>query len=244
MLANGWRSSPGSLIGFAAAQNWSSRSLVFATNWQSCAAYVPAVPGSPASIDFCGSGPTGCGHVASALMLLVKPATVVQWHRQGFRLYWRWRSRLGRPRADREIRDLIRRMSRANPLWGAPRIHGELLKLGLEISQATVAKYMVRRPRLPSPTWRSSLRNQADGIAAIDMFTVPSATGCCLSCSSWLTAAGRLCASTLPSIPRQLGFRSSNRSVPVGYSTSHFATRSRLRVRLALQQAGRGDGHH
>ncbi len=72
-------------------------------------------------------------------MVLVKPATVVQWHRQGFRLFWRWRSRSGRPSVEREIRDLIRQMSSANPLWGAPRIHGELLKLGIEISQATVA---------------------------------------------------------------------------------------------------------
>src|SRR5712691_6812902 len=81
-------------------------------------------------------------------MVLVKPATVLDWHRKGFRLYWRRRSRrLGRPRMNREIRDLIRQMSRANPLWGAPRIHGELLKLGIEISQATVAKYMVRRGR-------------------------------------------------------------------------------------------------
>lgn len=110
------------------------------------------------------------------LMVLVKPATVVQWHRQGFRLYWRWRSRSGRPRVDREIHDLIRQMNRANPLWGAPRIHGELLKLGLEISQATVAKYMVRRVGTPSPTWRSFLRNQAEGIAAIDMFVAVSAS--------------------------------------------------------------------
>src|ERR1022692_4338050 len=78
-------------------------------------------------------------------MVLVKPATAIQWHRQGFRLFWRWRSRSGRPSMDREIRDLIGQMSSANPLWGAPRIHGELLKLGIEISQATVAKYMVRR---------------------------------------------------------------------------------------------------
>ncbi len=78
-------------------------------------------------------------------MVLVKPATVVQWHRQGFRLFWRWRSRSWRPSVEREIRDLIRRMSTADPLWGSPRIHGELLKLGIEISQATVAKYMVRR---------------------------------------------------------------------------------------------------
>ncbi len=110
------------------------------------------------------------------VMVLVKSATVVQWHRQGFRLYWHWRSRTGRPRAAREVRDLIRQMSRANPLWGAPRIHGELLKLGIEVSQATVAKYMVRRIGRPSPTWRSFLRNQAAGIAAIDMFVVVSAS--------------------------------------------------------------------
>ena len=110
------------------------------------------------------------------VMVLVKSATVVQWHRQGFRLYWHWRSRAGRPRAERELRDLIRQMSRANPLWGAPRIHGELLKLGIEVSQATVAKYMVRRVGRPSPTWRSFLRNQAAGIAAIDMFVVVSAS--------------------------------------------------------------------
>jgi hypothetical protein len=108
-------------------------------------------------------------------MVLVKPATVIQWHRQGFRLFWRWRSRSGRPSVDREVRDLIRQMSVANPLWGAPRIHGELLKLGIEISQATVAKYMVRR-RGTSPTWRGFLRNQAAGIAAIDMFVVASAS--------------------------------------------------------------------
>jgi transposase InsO family protein len=107
-------------------------------------------------------------------MVLVKPATVVQWHRQGFRLFWRWRSKSGRPSVDREIRALIRQMSSPNPLWGAPRIHGELLKLGIEISQATVAKYMVRRRRTPSPTWRSFLRNHAQGIAAIDMFVMAS----------------------------------------------------------------------
>src|ERR1700687_849338 len=107
-------------------------------------------------------------------MVLVKPATVVQWHRQGFRLFWRWRSRAGLASVDRVTRDLIRQMNVANPLWGAPRIHGELLKLGIEISQATVAKYMVRRRGTPSPTWRSFLRNQAAGIAVIDMFVVAS----------------------------------------------------------------------
>jgi transposase InsO family protein len=109
-------------------------------------------------------------------MVLVKPATVIQWHRQGFRLFWRWRSRSGRPSVEREISDLIRQLSSANPLWGAPRIHGELLKLGIEVSQATVAKYMMPRRGAPSPTWRSFLGSQAEGIAAIDMFVVASAS--------------------------------------------------------------------
>ncbi|MGH7813903.1 MAG: integrase core domain-containing protein [Candidatus Binataceae bacterium] len=110
-------------------------------------------------------GPHGAGETA----------TVVRWHRQGFRLYWRWRCRSGRKSVDSETRKLIREMCIANPLWGAPRIHGELLKLGIEISQATVARYMVRKPGASSPSWRSFLRNQIAGIAAIDMFVVPSA---------------------------------------------------------------------
>jgi hypothetical protein len=110
-------------------------------------------------------------------MVLVKPATVVQWHRKGFRLYWRWRSRrLGRPKMSAEIRDLIRRVSLANPLWGAPRIHGELLKLGIEVSQATVGRYLPWRPKIPSPTWRSFLHNHLTDIAAIDTFVVATAT--------------------------------------------------------------------
>src|SRR5208337_4390301 len=109
-------------------------------------------------------------------MVLVKPATVIHWHRQGFRLFWRWRSRSGRPSVAREIRNLIRQMSSANPLWGAPRIHGELLKLGIEVSQATVAKYMVRMRGTASQNWRTFLRNHAEGIAAIDMFVVASAS--------------------------------------------------------------------
>src|SRR3981189_2428106 len=109
-------------------------------------------------------------------MVLVKPATVVQWHRKGFRLYWRRGSgHLGRPRMSREIRDLIRHMSQANPLWGAPRIHGELLKLGIEVSQATVGRYLPWRPKAPSPTWRSFLYNHMHDIAAVDMFLVVTA---------------------------------------------------------------------
>jgi len=110
-------------------------------------------------------------------MVLVKPATVIQWHRKGFRLYWRRRSRpLGRPKKSTQIRDLIRRMSMANPLWGAPRIHGELLKLGIAVCQATVGRYMPWRPKLPSPTWRSFLHNHIREIAAVDMFVVATAT--------------------------------------------------------------------
>jgi putative transposase len=110
-------------------------------------------------------------------MVLVKPATVVQWHRKGLRFYWRWRSRRpGRPKIGTEIRALIRRMSKDNPLWGAPRIHGELLKLGIKISQATVGRWMPWRPKVPSPTWRSFLRNHLPDIAAIDMFVVATAT--------------------------------------------------------------------
>jgi hypothetical protein len=112
-------------------------------------------------------------------MVLVKPSTVVQWHRKGFRLYWRWRSMSrtpGRPKVCSATRDLIRQMCRANPLWGAPRIHGELLKLGIKISQATVGRYMPWRPKAPSPTWRSFLHNHMHCLAAIDMFVVGTAT--------------------------------------------------------------------
>jgi transposase InsO family protein len=106
---------------------------------------------------------------------IVKPDTVIRWHRAGFRAYWRWKSRCrgGRPRTAAEIRQLIREMSIANPLWGAPRIHGELLKLGIEVGQTTVAKYMAKPPRPPSQGWKTFLYNHADGIASMDLFVVP-----------------------------------------------------------------------
>ena len=112
--------------------------------------------------------------VVSALAI-VEPETVIRWHRAGFRLVWRWKSRcrVGRPKVPLEIRQLIRDMSRANPLWGAPRIHGELLKLGIDIGQTSVAKYMARRRRPPSQGWKTFLHNHADGIASIDLFVVP-----------------------------------------------------------------------
>lgn len=95
-------------------------------------------------------------------LLIVQPETVIRWHRQGFRWFWRRKCRgPGRPAIALEVRDLIRQMSRSNPTWGAPRIHGELQKLGIEIGETTVAKYMVRHPMPPSQTWRTFLRNHA-----------------------------------------------------------------------------------
>ena len=112
------------------------------------------------------------------LSRVVQPDTILRWHRAGFRAYWRWKSRgrPGRPRVSRELRELIRRMSKENPLWGAPRIHGELLKLGFEIAESTVSKYMIRHRGPPSQTWRTFLRNHADAIAAIDLCVVPTLT--------------------------------------------------------------------
>jgi transposase InsO family protein len=108
-------------------------------------------------------------------LAIVRPDTVIRWHRAGFKLYWRWRSRRcrGRPTVSLEIRHLIREMSIVNPLWGAPRIHGELLKLGIDVGQTSVAKYMARRRGPPSQGWKTFLRNHADGIAAMDLFVVP-----------------------------------------------------------------------
>src|SRR5271169_333304 len=91
------------------------------------------------------------------VLTIIQPETLVRWHRVGFRCYWRWKShrRGGRPQIDADLRKLIRRMSVENPLWGAPRIHGELLKLGFEVAQSSVAKYMVRRRRPPGQGWRT-----------------------------------------------------------------------------------------
>ena len=109
------------------------------------------------------------------VLTIIRPETLVRWHRAGFRGYWRWKSRPrgGRPRIDTEPRVLVRRMSAENPLWGAPRIHGELLKLGFEVAQSSVAKYMVKRRGPPSRGWRTFLRNHAPDVAAMDLFVVP-----------------------------------------------------------------------
>jgi transposase InsO family protein len=111
-----------------------------------------------------------------SVLMIVQPETVVAWHRKGFRLFWRWKIRHGKPgraAVSRQVRDLIRTISRANPLWGAPRIHGELLKLGIEISEPTVSKYMVRPRKPPSQTWRTFLENHVLSLVSVDFFVVP-----------------------------------------------------------------------
>ncbi len=112
-------------------------------------------------------------------LVIVKAETVVRWHRSGFRRYWTWKSRKrcpGRPAIGPEVRALIRTMSEANVRWGAPRIHGELTKLGIQVSQAVVSKYMTRHPMPPSLSWRSFLNNQLLDLVSVDFFTVPNAT--------------------------------------------------------------------
>src|SRR5271154_3307823 len=109
-------------------------------------------------------------------LIIVKPETVIAWHRKGFRLFWTWKirhGRTGRPAVSHEVRDLIRTMSRANPLWGAPRIHGELLKLGIDIGETSVSKYMLRQRKSPSQTWRIFLDNHIGNLVSVDFFTVP-----------------------------------------------------------------------
>src|ERR1700716_3969541 len=109
-------------------------------------------------------------------LIVVRPETVIAWHRKGFRLFWTWKVRHGkhgRPSVPKDVRDLIRLMSRANPTWGAPRIHGELLKLGINIGETSVSKYMDRHRKPPSQTWRTFLENHMKHLVSVDFFTVP-----------------------------------------------------------------------
>jgi transposase InsO family protein len=109
-------------------------------------------------------------------LVIVKPETVIAWHRKGFRLFWTWKVRHGqpgRPPVPQDLRDLIRKISRENPLWGAPRIHGELLKLGIDIGETSVSKYLVRHRKPPSQTWRTFLENHLKTMVSVDFFTVP-----------------------------------------------------------------------
>jgi transposase InsO family protein len=115
---------------------------------------------------------------SARFICILHPKTVVRWHQEGFRLYWRWKSRVrrGRPRTSSEIRALVRQMSGDNPLWGAPRIHGEMLKLGFDVSQATVSRCMPKRSPNPNQSWKTFLRNHLDCTAAIDFLVVPTLT--------------------------------------------------------------------
>src|SRR5258707_14655292 len=110
---------------------------------------------------------------------VVRPQTVIRWHRQGFRAFWTWKSRrgrVGRPPVSSELAELVRTMALANLFWGSPRIHGELLKLGFEVSQRSVARLMQRRPKVPSQTWRTFLQNHVLDLVSVDFFVVPTAT--------------------------------------------------------------------
>jgi hypothetical protein len=120
-------------------------------------------------------------------LTIVQPETLVRWHRGGFRCYWRWKSRRrgGRSQIKSELRALIRQMSLENQLWGAPRIHGELLKLGFEVAQSSVAKYMVKRRGPPSQGWRTFLRNHAPDIAAMDLFVIQTSAASFTPRSPW-----------------------------------------------------------
>ena len=132
----------------------------------------------PAATGRCLSGCAASSPESRGAITIIRPETVIGWHRAGFRALWRWKSRNlgGRPPVDRELRDLIRSMCEENPLWGAPRIHGELLKLGFVVAQSTVSKYMLRGRRPPSQGWKTYLRNHVDGIAAVDFPVVPTLT--------------------------------------------------------------------
>ncbi|MHC4519483.1 MAG: integrase core domain-containing protein [Planctomycetota bacterium] len=128
-------------------------------------------------------------------LIIVQPETVVRWHRQGFRLYWRWMSRPrnpGRPRVDAEIRELIRQMSQENPLWGSPRIRDELALLGINVSKSTVEKYMVKTDTPRSQSWKTFLDNHIPDLTAIDFFTVPTVTFRVLYCFFVLRLERRL----------------------------------------------------
>ena len=134
---------------------------------------------------------------------IVHPDTVIRWHRAGFRAYWRRKLRVrgGRPTVPLEVRRLIRAMSLANPLWGAQRMHGELVKLGIDVGQTSVTKYMARRRRPPSQGWRTFLRNHADGIVAMDLFVVPTIS---FQFSLWLADPAPRAHPTAEWIARQL----------------------------------------
>jgi hypothetical protein len=147
-------------------------------------------------------------------LVLVQPATVIGWHRKGFRLFWTGKIRWGKPGrlvVPKKIRDLIRTLSRENPLWGAPCIHSELLKLGIDVGETSVSKYMIRHWRSPSQTWRTFLENHVTSMVSVDFFTVPTIAFKFSMCSwCWRTTADALCTSASRRIPPPNGPRISS----------------------------------
>jgi hypothetical protein len=184
--------------------------------------------------------------VLDALKIL-KPQTVIRWHRTGFRAYWRWKSRPrgGRPKTPADIRQLIRDMSAANPLWGAPRIHGELLKLGIGIGQTTVAKYMARRRQPPSQGWKTFLRNHADGVASMDLFVVPTISFRLLYGFLILQHSRRelLWLSRDRTSERPLDCPPTNRSVRLATGAAIYRSRSGLRLWRCRHPAASSNGY-
>jgi hypothetical protein len=181
------------------------------------------------------------------LCQFVKPETVLRWHRAGFKAFWRWKSRrrVGRPRVDRGLRDLIRRMSRENPLWGAPRIHGEILMLGFEAAQSTVSKYMMRPSRPPSQTWKTFLRNHAEAVAAIDMCVVPTLTFDLVFAFLVLGHDRRqlLWFEVTRNPTAELAGSTDYRGVSLVVGTSISVARQRPCLRTCLYISGEGDGY-
>jgi hypothetical protein len=177
---------------------------------------------------------------------VVQPETILRWHRAGFTAFWRWKSRKrpGRPKTDRELRDLIRRMSKENPKWGASRIHGELLMLGFEVAQSTVSKYMVQGGS-PSQGWKTFFRNHAQAIAAIDLFVVPTLTFERLFAFLVLGHGRRQLLwfevtrhPTAEWLARQI-----TEAFPLGISSRLLGAGQRPCLRTCLQVAGEGDGY-
>ena len=127
-------------------------------------------------------------------LLILKPETVIGWHCKGFRVFWTWKVRRGqpgRPSVPKDVRKLIRKLSRGNPLWGAPRIHGELLKLGINVGETSVGKYLARKRKPPSQTWKTFLENHVKTVVSIDFFPVPAIRFQSCTCSwCWLTMGG------------------------------------------------------
>jgi hypothetical protein len=180
-----------SLFGWFGAFLHSRNSLAFEIVAFSSADQRAQTQESSAEIERVGSGVLGFSATrlvpAGGVLMVVKPQTVVRWHRAGFRLYWRLLSRrkeMGRPRISSELRELIERMAKENPTWAAPRIHGELLKLGFEVSERTLSRYLARvgRNRDDRRLWLIFPKNHREVIAAMDFFTVPTATFRVLYC--------------------------------------------------------------